>query len=114
MYKDKNTESDPGRDQSRYPHGKIYYGDLGKVFLADGDAWRCRVRTSWRSGNCTDLPSLYHVGIYGSDSILKDVINALKAAGLTIAYLGVETGVPTVKGHQRRSIEGMSQAGRRL
>lgn len=77
---------------------KLYYGDVGKVFLADGDALAM---------DCADLleilaelylrfPSLYHVGIYaGPKSILaksEEELEALKKAGLTMAYLGVETG----------------------
>jgi len=77
---------------------KRYYGDLEKVFLADGDA--LAMDTVDLIEIIGDLykafPSLKHVGIYASpDSILnKDIseLTSLKAAGLTIAYLGVETG----------------------
>lgn len=75
-----------------------YYGDLEKVFLADGDA--LAMDTSDLLAILDELyksfPSLKHVGIYASpDSILdKEMteLTALKAAGITIAYLGVETG----------------------
>jgi len=77
-----------------------YYGDLYKVFLADGDALAMKtsdlleiLKTLYQS-----FDSLKHVGIYASpDSILaKEMseLTALKEAGLTIAYLGVETGDP--------------------
>jgi radical SAM superfamily enzyme YgiQ (UPF0313 family) len=79
---------------------KEYYGDLYKVFLADGDALAMNtsdllkiLKTLYQS-----FKSLKHVGIYASpDSILKkemSELTTLKEAGLTIAYLGVETGDP--------------------
>jgi len=77
---------------------KRYYGDLEKVFLADGDALAMdTVDLIEIIGDLYKVfPSLKHVGIYASpDSILnKDIseLTSLKAAGLTMAYLGVETG----------------------
>jgi len=77
---------------------KAYYVDVQKVFLADGDA------LAMETGDLLKIlqelyqsfPSLRHVGIYASpDSILhKDLTDLIKLreAGLTIAYLGVETG----------------------
>ena len=75
-----------------------YYGSVEKVFLADGDAMAIE---------CSDLieiarylyqnfPRLRHVGIYaGPRSILNKTageLQALQEAGITMAYLGVETG----------------------
>ncbi len=75
-----------------------YYGDLYKVFLADGDA--LAMPTDDLLTILAELyrtfPSLKHVGIYASpDSILDkspEDLKKLKEAGITMAYLGVETG----------------------
>lgn len=79
---------------------KIYYRDVEKVFLADGDALALeteqliRILTTLRQS----FPRLRHIGIYASPgTILKKQpteLAALKEHGLTIAYLGVETGDP--------------------
>lgn len=97
-----------------------YYGDIEKVFLADGDA--LAMNTSDLIEVIDELnrtfPSLRHVGIYASpDSILKKEISeltALKAAGLTIAYLGVETGDPELLRDIRKGVtyDEMLEAGR--
>lgn len=101
---------------------KLYYHDLEKVFLADGDA--LAMDTSDLVEVITYLkeafPSLRHIGIYASpDSILKKEISeltALKAAGLTIAYLGVETGDPELLKDIRKGVtyDEMVEAGRRI
>jgi len=99
MYKDKKYHVRSMEEiKTDIQMARDYYGDLYKVFLADGDALAM---------NTSDLleilallyqsfASLEHVGIYSSpDSILAKDINeltALRKAGLTIAYLGVETG----------------------
>ncbi|ADI01370.1 radical SAM protein [Syntrophothermus lipocalidus] len=77
---------------------KIFYGNVRKVFLADGDAMAMDTPDLLEVLEFlySTFPSLYHVGIYaGPQSILrksKDELRALRDAGLTIAYLGVETG----------------------
>ncbi|MGE5381649.1 MAG: radical SAM protein, partial [Methylocystaceae bacterium] len=77
---------------------KKHYGDLEKVFICDGDA--IAIETPILLEILQDLyatfPSLRHVGSYvGPQSTLEkglpDLL-ALRAAGLTKAYLGVETG----------------------
>lgn len=73
-------------------------GHVEKVFLCDGDA--IAIETSMLLEILADLknsfPSLRHVGTYaGPVSILKksmSELTALRNAGLTKAYLGVETG----------------------
>ncbi|NLU50007.1 MAG: radical SAM protein [Syntrophomonadaceae bacterium] len=101
---------------------KLYYGDLYKVFLADGDA------LAMDSGDllqilkelCRQFPSLSHVGIYaGPGSILKktdEELRALRAAGLTIAYLGVETGDERLLKEINKGVTGqeMVEAGRKV
>ncbi len=77
---------------------KNHYGDLEKVFLCDGDA--IDIDTDILLEILSDLkktfPSLRHVGTYvGPVSVLKksmSELTALRAAGLSKAYLGVETG----------------------
>lgn len=75
-----------------------YYHDVEKVFLCDGDA--IAIETEILLEILDELfrtfPSLRHVGTYaGPISTLNKSISeltALRAAGLTKAYLGVETG----------------------
>lgn len=75
-----------------------HYGDVEKVFLCDGDA--IAMPTDMILEILHDLyttfASLRHVGTYvGPKSTLGksvDELKTLRAAGLTKAYLGVETG----------------------
>lgn len=77
---------------------KNYYGDVEKVFLCDGDA--IAIETDILLEILAELKktflSLRHVGTYvGPRSTLSKSVSeltALRAAGLTKAYLGVETG----------------------
>ncbi len=99
-----------------------YYGDVEKVFLCDGDA--IILPTDMLLEILHDLyrtfPSLRHVGTYvGPLSTLKkemSELKALRAAGLTKAYLGVETGDDQLLKEIRKGVtaEQMRQAGRNL
>ena len=101
MYKDKKyRERTMEEILTDIKMAKDYYGDVEKVFLADGDALAMKtadlvqiLQVLYQS-----FPSLKHVGIYASpDSILskeKEELVTLRQAGITIAYLGVETGDP--------------------
>lgn len=77
---------------------KDHYGDLEKAFLCDGDAIVLPPETLLEILNrlYSTFPSLRHVGTYaGPQSTLGKSMQDLKrlrAAGLTKAYLGVETG----------------------
>lgn len=77
---------------------KDHYGDLEKVFLCDGDAIAIETDTllAILKTLYSTFPSLRHVGSYvGPQSTLSksaDELAALRAAGLTKAYIGVETG----------------------
>jgi radical SAM superfamily enzyme YgiQ (UPF0313 family) len=77
---------------------KDYYGDLEKVFLCDGDAIAIETDTLLKIIGTlySTFPSLRHVGSYvGPQSTLaksQDDLRALRLAGLTKAYIGVETG----------------------
>ncbi|MGE5390006.1 MAG: radical SAM protein [Deltaproteobacteria bacterium] len=101
---------------------KLYYHDLEKVFLADGDALAMDTADLLEVINYLkqSFPSLRHIGIYASpDSILQKEVSeltALKAAGLTIAYLGVETGDPELLKDIRKGVtyDEMVEAGRRI
>lgn len=74
------------------------YGDVEKVFLCDGDAIAIPTEILLEILRLlfSTFPSLRHVGTYvGPKSILAKSMSelvALRAAGLTKAYLGVETG----------------------
>ena len=101
---------------------KQYYGDVEKVFLADGDA--IAMETSDILEILNDLyaafPSLKHVGVYASPDVIlrKEMseLTALKAAGLTIAYLGVETGDEPLLKDIRKGVtyDEMVEAGKRI
>ena len=101
---------------------KQYYRDVEKVFLADGDALAMStsdlliiLETLYAS-----FPSLKHVGIYASpDSILrKDLaeLKQLQSAGLTIAYLGIETGDPQLLEDIKKGVtyDQMVEAGQKV
>lgn len=101
---------------------KLYYGDLDKVFLADGDAIAMETNELLEILEMLykSFPSLKHVGVYASPDVVlkKDMseLTALKAAGLTIAYLGVETGDEELLKDIRKGVtyEEMVEAGLRL
>ncbi len=101
---------------------KLYYHDVEKVFLADGDA--LAMETSDLLQILTALyqsfSSLKHVGIYASpDSILNksvEELSEMKKHGLTMAYLGVETGDEELLKDIRKGVtyEEMVAAGKRV
>ncbi len=101
---------------------KAHYGDLEKVFLCDGDA--VAIKTDKLLGILNTLyqtfPSLRHVGTYvGPQSTLSKSmpeLTALRAAGLTKAYLGVESGDDRVLAEIKKGVsaEEMLEAGRNL
>lgn len=99
MYKDKRFHVRPMADiLEDIRMAKAYYGDLSRVFLCDGDA------LAMDTGDLLTVlralyeafPSLEKVGIYaGPRSTLNktaEELKLLRQAGLTRAYLGVETG----------------------
>ena len=77
---------------------KAYYGDVTRVFLCDGDAIGMETEDLLRILRALyeAFPSLTKVGVYaGPRSTLSktpEELRALRVAGLTRAYLGVETG----------------------
>lgn len=101
---------------------KNYYGDLEKVFLCDGDA--ISIETDILLEILGELyrsfPSLRHVGMYvGPQSTLEkgnDDLAALRKAGFTKAYLGVESGDDEVLAAINKGVTAdmMLEAGRNL
>jgi radical SAM superfamily enzyme YgiQ (UPF0313 family) len=123
MYKDKKYHVRPLEEiRADIRMAKLYYNDVEKVFLADGDA--LAMETSDLLVILQDIyavfPSLHHVGIYASpESILDkslDDLKLLKEKGLTIAYLGVETGDRDLLKEIRKGVtyEEMVEAGRKI
>ena len=101
---------------------KDQYGDLGKVFLCDGDAIALKtdmLLTIIKKLYST-FPSLRHVGSYvGPQSTLSksiEELKALRATGLTKAYIGVETGDDDLLKKVKKGVgyDQMLRAGRNL
>jgi len=99
MYKDQPFRIRPLEELKKdIQMAKEHYGDLEKVFLCDGDAIviSTEILLELLHELYQTFPSLRHVGVYvGPTSTLKkslSELSALRAAGLTKAYLGVETG----------------------
>jgi radical SAM superfamily enzyme YgiQ (UPF0313 family) len=99
MYKDKKYRVRPLSEIMEDIHmAKDHYGDVEKVFLCDGDA--IAIETDTLLTIIRELyitfPLLRHVGSYvGPQSTLAksaEELKALRKAGLTKAYIGVETG----------------------
>lgn len=123
MYKDKKYRVRSLADiQMDISMAKNYYGDLEEVFLCDGDAIAIEtpmlleiLDTLYRT-----FPSLKHVGSYvGPQSTLEKSMSdlgALRAAGLTKVYLGVESGLEDVLIATRKGVNlpEMREAGLRL
>lgn len=123
MYKDKKFRvRSMSEIKADIKMAKAHYGDLEKVFLCDGDA--ISLETDMLLEIINDLyaafPSLRHVGSYvGPQSTLSksnSELGALRAAGLTKAYLGVETGDDKLLQEVRKGCnrEEMLQAGKNL
>ncbi len=101
---------------------KDSYGDLEKVFLCDGDAIVLETDTLLAIVKklYSTFPSLRHVGSYvGPQSTLSksmEELKALRAAGFTKAYIGVETGDDDLLKKVKKGVgyEQMLQAGRNL
>jgi radical SAM superfamily enzyme YgiQ (UPF0313 family) len=99
---------------------KIVYQDIKKVFLADGDALALEtdILVQVLEILCRSFPGLEHIGIYASPgTILKKnplELAALKQHGLTIVYLGVETGDPELLQDIKKGVlvEEMAAAGK--
>lgn len=123
MYKDKQYRVRSLEEiKTDIKMAKAQYGDLEKVFLCDGDA--IAIETDILLEILAELyqtfPSLRHVGSYvGPQSTLSKSVSelsALRAAGFTKAYLGVETGDEQLLKEIKKGVsyDEMLQAGRNL
>lgn len=123
MYKDKKFRIRSLQEiKTDIGMAKQHYGDLEKVFLCDGDA--IAIETDMLLEILDELkqtfPSLRHVGAYvGPQSTLSksmSELTALRAAGLTKGYLGVETGDERLlkEVHKGVTYQEMLQAGSNL
>jgi len=123
MYKDRKYRvRSLGEIREDIKMAKAHYGDLEKVFLCDGDA--VAIQTDILLEILKDLyqtfPSLRHVGTYvGPQSTLSKSmaeLTTLRAAGLTKAYLGVETGDARLLKEIKKGVtaEQMLRAGQNL
>jgi radical SAM superfamily enzyme YgiQ (UPF0313 family) len=123
MYKDKRYRIRSLEEiKTDIAMAKDYYNDLEKVFLCDGDA--IAIETDILLEILDELyrtfPSLRHVGSYvGPRSTLNksmSELTALRAAGLTKAYLGVETGDDRLLKEVKKGVsyQEMLQAGQNL
>lgn len=99
MYKDKKYRvRNINEIKADIRMAKDHFGDLEKVFLCDGDAiaidtgMLCEILHELKRS----FPSLRHVGSYvgpaSTSGKTMDELIMLRSAGLTKAYLGVETG----------------------
>ncbi|MFZ5565172.1 MAG: radical SAM protein [Thermodesulfobacteriota bacterium] len=101
---------------------KAYYGDVEKVFLCDGDAvcMDTGPLLAILKALYGSFPSLRHVSTYvGPQSTLAKSaaeLECLRHAGLTKAYLGVESGDDEVLRDVNKGVTAaqMLEAGRRL
>jgi radical SAM superfamily enzyme YgiQ (UPF0313 family) len=123
MYKDKKyRERTLAEILEDITMAKDHYRDLEKVFLCDGDA--IALETEMLLAILKKLyqtfPSLRHVGSYvGPQSTLSkslDELKTLRHAGLTKAYIGVETGDDELlkKAKKGVSYDQMLEAGQNL
>jgi len=123
MYKDKKyRERQISEIMEDIKMAKDQYGDLGKVFLCDGDA--IALDTDMLLAILKKLystfPSLRHVGSYvGPQSTLSksmEELKELRVAGLTKAYIGVETGDDKLLKKVKKGVgyDQMLEAGRNL
>jgi len=123
MYKDKKYRVRSLEEiKTDIKMAKSHYGDLEKVFLCDGDAIAVdtEILLEILATLYSTFPTLRHVGSYvGPVSTLKkgaSELGALRAAGLTKAYLGVETGDDRLLAevHKGAGYAEMLQAGQNL
>ncbi len=123
MYKDKKYRiRSMAEIKADIKMAREHYGNVEKVFLCDGDA--IAIETDLLLEILDELyksfPGLRHVGSYvGPQSTLNkslSELSALRAAGFTKAYLGVETGDRELLKEIKKGVsyDEMLQAGRNL
>lgn len=123
MYKDKKYRERSLKEiMEDIAMAKDHYGDLEKVFLCDGDAIALEtdVLLAILKTLRETFPSLRHVGSYvGPQSTLSksmEELKTLRTAGLTKAYIGVETGDEELLTNVKKGVgyDQMLKAGRHL
>jgi radical SAM superfamily enzyme YgiQ (UPF0313 family) len=123
MYRDKPFRVRPLddlRDEIRWAQRHV--GDVRKVFLADGDA--LVAKASFLQGILGELraafPRLRRVSVYASPQSIRvrsvEEMSALREAGLTLYYLGIESGHDEVlrRLHKGVNAEEMIACGRKV
>ena len=123
MYLDKKFHIRPMTDiLEDIRMAKAYYGDVERVFLCDGDAiiMRTEELLTILEALHRAFPSLQRVTTYaGPRSTLAktpEELRTLREAGLTRAYLGVETGCDALLKQVKKGVDAaqMLEAGVRL
>ena len=123
MYLDKKFHIRPMADiLADIRMAKAYYGDVERVFLCDGDAiiMRTQELLTILEALHRAFPSLQRVTTYaGPRSTLAktpEELRTLREAGLTRAYLGVETGCDALLKQVKKGVDAaqMLEAGVRL
>ena len=123
MYLDKKFHIRPMADiLEDIRMAKAYYGDVERVFLCDGDAiiMRTEELLTILEALHRAFPSLQRVTTYaGPRSTLAktpEELRTLREAGLTRAYLGVETGYDALLKQVKKGVDAaqMLEAGVRL
>ena len=123
MYLDKKFHIRPIADiLADIRMAKAYYGDVERVFLCDGDAiiMRTQELLTILEALHRAFPSLQRVTTYaGPRSTLTktpEELRTLREAGLTRAYLGVETGCDALLKQVKKGVDAaqMLEAGVRL
>lgn len=123
MYLDKKFHIRPMADiLEDIRMAKAYYGDVERVFLCDGDAiiMRTQELLTILEALHRAFPSLQRVTTYaGPRSTLTktpEELRTLREAGLTRAYLGVETGCDALLKQVKKGVDAaqMLEAGVRL
>ena len=123
MYKDKKFHIRPMKEiMEDIAMARAYYGDTDKVFICDGDAIVMRQEQLLQilEALYAAFPSLRQVTVYaGPRSTMTKTpaqLSELRKAGLTRAYLGVETGWDDLlqKVNKGCSAKQMLEAGIRL
>lgn len=123
MYLDKKFHIRPMADiLEDIRMAKAYYGDVERVFLCDGDAiiMRTQELLTILEALYRAFPSLQRVTTYaGPRSTLAktpEELRTLREAGLTRAYLGVETGCDALLKQVKKGVDAaqMLEAGVRL
>ena len=124
MYKDKKFKIRPLADiLADFDEAAMLYGDhIRRIFLADGDA--LIVKTEMLIQILTYIwekfPNLERVTAYGTTQDIlhksEEELMQLKAAGLDMVYMGIESGDPQVLKDVKKGVtrEEMIEAGRKL